>query len=276
MENDDEAVIIQVNDFSLNFLVSWRVTFSSEQDFLAHYQKSAFESPLMTVDMAIFSVDQGKLQILLIKRSNYPQKDCWALPGGFINLKEDQDLMACAHRKLVEKTGIQSPYLEQVASVGNADRDPRGWSVTVLYFALINFQAFEQQPIHSEYSEWVTLDRALTLNLAFDHQQLIKQAFDRLSNKTRYTTLPISLMPPLFTLTELQNIYEIILGQTLEKKAFRRRMIESGVVEETDQSKIAGKRPAQLYRFALQDYDFNFPRMLEHPRHSDKVVESPL
>lgn len=249
--------------------MSLRVNFSSEQAFLAQYQKSDYPSPLMTVDMAIFSVDQGQLQILLIQRSNYPQKSYWALPGGFVDLEQDQNLMACAHRKLLEKTGIDSPYLEQVASIGNAKRDPRGWSETVLYFALINFKAYQQQIQHSEHSEWVTLEQALKLDLAFDHHDLLQQAFARLNNKTRYTALPISLMPPLFTLTELQNIYEIILGHNLEKKAFRRRMIESGVVEETDQSKIAGKRPAQLYRFALQDYDFNFPRMLEYPRHHE-------
>lgn len=245
------------------------MTFSSEQEFLAQYKKSDYVSPLMTVDMAIFSVDQGQLQILLIKRSNYPQKDQWALPGGFVDMVQDQDLMASAHRKLVEKTGIQSPYLEQVASIGNATRDPRGWSLTVLYFALIDFQAFKYQENHSEHSEWICLDKALKLNLAFDHHDLVKLAFERLNNKTRYTALPISLMPPLFTLTELQNIYEIILGQSLEKKAFRRRMTESGVVEETAQSKIAGKRPAQLYRFALDHYDFNFPRMLEYPRNTE-------
>ncbi len=243
------------------------MTIASEQAFLAQYKKSDYASPLMTVDMAIFSVDQGQLQILLIKRSNYPYKDQWALPGGFVDLNQDQDLMSSAHRKLLEKTGVKSPYLEQVASVGNMTRDPRGWSVTVLYFALIDFQEFKKLEIeHNEYNEWIPLNQTKKMDLAFDHAELLQLAFDRLNNKTRYTALPISLMPPLFTLTELQNIYETILGQSLEKKAFRRRMTESGVVEETEHSKIAGKRPAQLYRFALNHYDFNFPRMLEYPR----------
>lgn len=241
--------------------------FTSEKDFLSNYNKKDYESPLLTVDMAIFSVDAGQLQVLLIKRSNYPQKDKWALPGGFVNLSHDPDLMASAHRKLVEKTGIQSPYLEQVASIGNATRDPRGWSVTVLYFALIDFKEFQKNATEqTEYSEWISISEAKTLDLAFDHLQLLNLAVERLTNKTRYTALPVSLMPKLFTLTELQQIYEIILGQRLEKKSFRRRMLEAGAVEETDQSKIAGKRPAQLYKYALENYDFHFPRILDYPR----------
>ncbi|AOA59934.1 ADPR responsive transcriptional repressor NtrR [Acinetobacter larvae] len=249
------------------------MSFTSEQEYLSQYQATDYPSPLMTVDMAIFALNAGQLQILLIKRSNYPAKDHWALPGGFVDLKQDQDLMASAKRKLLQKTGVDSPYLEQVVSIGNAQRDPRGWSITVLYFALIDFNTVIQHNDHLEYSEWVNLTDAQDLDLAFDHAQLLQLAFERLQNKTRYTTLPIRLMPDLFTLTELQRIYEIILGQSLEKKSFRRRMIESGVVEQTAQHKIAGKRPAQLYRFALQQYDFHFPRMLEYPRPNTNAIE---
>lgn len=243
------------------------MTFSLEQDFLNQYNKKEFDAPLFTVDMAIFSVNAGQLQVLLIKRSNYPQKDKWALPGGFVDLSKDTDLMASAHRKLVEKTGLKSPHLEQVCTVGNATRDPRGWAVTSLYFALIDFKAFQRIATEQiEYSEWVSVTDAKQMDLAFDHLQLLDMAVERLSSKARYTALPVSLMPELFTLTELQQIYEIILGQSLEKKSFRRRMIEAGAVEETNQSKIAGKRPAQLYRYVKDSFDFHFPRILEYPR----------
>ena len=135
---------------------------------------------------------------------------------------------------------------------GNQHRDPRGWSITSLYFALIDFSKFEiQKTSTTEMSKWISIEEALQLELAFDHQKLLKLAFDRLCNKTRYTALPASLMPELFTLTELQTIYEIILGQTLEKKSFRRRMQEAGAVEETGQQKIVGKRPAQLFRLLI-------------------------
>ncbi len=201
---------------------------TSEQEYLAHYQKTDYDTPLFTVDMAIFSVAKGQLQVLMIQRSNFPEKGKWALPGGFIDLKTDPDLMATAHRKLLEKTGIHSPYLEQVETIGNQHRDPRGWSITSLYFALIDFSKFEiQKTSTTEISKWISIEEALRLELAFDHQKLLKLAFDRLCNKTRYTALPTSLMPELFTLTELQTIYEIILGQTLEKNhlddACRRR-----------------------------------------------------
>ncbi|ENX17751.1 hypothetical protein F895_00895 [Acinetobacter sp. CIP 64.2] len=248
---------------------------TSEQEYLAHYQKTDYDTPLFTVDMAIFSVAKGQLQVLMIQRSNFPEKGKWALPGGFVDLKTDPDLIATAHRKLLEKTGIHSPYLEQVETIGNQHRDPRGWSITALYFALIDFDQFETQTSHTtEHSQWLPIEQALQLDLAFDHKQLLQLAYDRLANKTRYTALPASLMPELFTLTELQTIYEIILGHTLEKKSFRRRMQEAGAVEETGQQKIVGKRPAQLFRYALQDYNFTFPRMLETPRNNTENEKS--
>ena len=104
--------------------------------------------------------------------------------------------------------------MEQVASVGNAKRDPRGWAVTILYFALIDFNAYQHQAL-AEYSEWVPVAKAKDLALAFDHNELLSLALERLTSKTRYTALPASLMPEL---TELQTIYEIILGQSLDKK----------------------------------------------------------
>ncbi|MDE2422256.1 MAG: NUDIX hydrolase [Gammaproteobacteria bacterium] len=239
----------------------------SEKEFLANYQARDFDAPLMTVDMAIFSITQNRLHILLIQRANHPQQGEWALPGGFIDLKTDSTLLATAHRKLFEKTGVSSPYLEQVSTIGNSTRDPRGWSVTALYFALIDFHAFQQQESHRlEHCEWIDMSKAKSMSLAFDHRLLLDMALDRLINKTRYTALPVSLLPELFTLTELQHIYEIILEQSLDKKAFRRRMIEAGAVIETGQSKIVGKRPAQLYRFNQDSFDFIFPRSLELPR----------
>lgn len=243
------------------------MTYTSEQEFLTHYNKKDFESPLLTVDMAIFSVDADQLQVLLIKRSNYPAKGSWALPGGFVDLAQDTDLMASAQRKLFEKTGLKSPHLEQVSTTGNAKRDPRGWSVTTLYFALIDFKEFERiSTPQLEESQWFNINEAKNLDLAFDHQDLLATAIERLSSKTRYTVLPVSLMPSRFTLTELQKIYEIILGHPLEKKSFRRRLLEAGVVKETNETKIAGKRPAQLYEYALEDFNFHFPRILEYPR----------
>lgn len=239
----------------------------AEQAFLASYNRRNYDAPLFSVDMAIFSVFDSQLQVLLIKRPNFPQRGQWALPGGFVNMSADQTLLDTAHRKLFEKTGIASPYLEQVESIGNDTRDPRGWSVTVLYFALIDYNAFVQQESNLlDHSQWRPVNQIKDLAMAFDHSLLLERALERLGNKTRYTALPASLMPERFTLTELQHIFEIILGHTLDKKAFRRRMIDAGAVVETGASKIVGKRPAQLYRYGLPNYEFTFPRMLELPR----------
>ena len=239
----------------------------AEAEFLANYRVRDYDAPLFSVDMAIFSVFAGQLQVLLIKRPNFPQRGQWALPGGFVALSQDQTLMDTAHRKLFEKTGIASPYLEQVETIGNNTRDPRGWSVTVLYFALIDYHAFVQQEANLlDHSQWRPVQQVQDLPMAFDHSLLLARAQERLINKTRYTALPASLMPASFTLTELQQIFELILGQSLDKKAFRRRMLDAGAVIETGASKTVGKRPAQLYRYALPTYEFTFPRMLELPR----------
>ncbi len=239
----------------------------TEKEFLASYNSRNYDAPLFSVDMAIFSVFDSQLQVLLIKRPNFPQRGQWALPGGFVDLTRDQTLLDTAHRKLFEKTGIASPYLEQVESIGNTTRDPRGWSVTVLYFALIDYNAFVQQASNLlDHSQWRPVQQVKDLPMAFDHSLLLERALERLGNKTRYTALPASLMPEQFTLTELQRIYELILGHSLDKKSFRRRMLDVGAVVETGASKIVGKRPAQLYRYGLPNYEFTFPRMLELPR----------
>ncbi len=111
---------------------------SPEKQFIKNYNASDYEVPLTTVDMAIFSIIDQQLHVLLLKRDALPEKDKLALPGGFIDLKNDNDLEETALRKLYEKTGVELPYLEQVESIGNGSRDPRGWSVTILYFALID------------------------------------------------------------------------------------------------------------------------------------------
>jgi 8-oxo-dGTP diphosphatase len=240
----------------------------SEAEFLSQYDIHDYEVPLTSVDMTIFAIIEQKLHVLLVQRSEHPSKGQWALPGGFINLEQDNNIDDTAHRKLVEKTGIQSPYLEQVKTIGHAKRDPRGWSVTVLYFALIDYhsiRAIDSKDKHQikEHAQWLSLSDVQQMHLAFDHHHLLNLAVERLRNKTRYTALPIGLMPELFTLTELQTIFEVILGHTLDKKAFRRRVLDSGILQATQLSKRSGKRDAQLYRVLTLHDDFEFPRALE-------------
>jgi len=167
-----------------------------------------------------------------------------------------------AYRKLHEKTGVNSPYLEQLQTLGNGKRDKRGWSITVLYYALIDANKVKGDLI-TDRSHWIPIHKLKKLELAFDHFELAKLANERLKAKTTYSALPIELMPMEFTLTELQTVFEIILERDLQLKAFRRRLLAADLVEETGNSKIAGKRPAKLYRSTGKDRNTTFSQSLK-------------
>lgn len=228
-------------------------------------QPLTFERPLVTVDVAIFSVQADALYVLLVKRptgKSEPFPGSWALPGGFVDVQIDSDLEACALRKLKEKTGVTAPYLEQVGSVGSTDRDPRGWSTTHVYFALVGA---DDLPLsaggNASDVQWVRVDGAkVKEKLAFDHAELLKSAIERLRNKVEYTSLPAFLMPAEFTLTELQHVYEVVLDRTLEKKAFRTRMLATDLLEPLAKQKEGPNRPAQLYRLKSRKRPVFFAR----------------
>lgn len=222
------------------------------------------ERPLTTVDVVIFTVRDGAPCVLLVRRphtADEPFPNSWALPGGFVDTRVDEDLAACALRKLKDKTGVAAPYLEQLGSWGNARRDPRGWSATHVYFALVSADALVrggviESGIESNVrgtagtdAQWHVLqgDRVRT-RLAFDHTELLRAAVARLRSKVEYTSLPAFLMPAEFTLTELQQMYEAVLGRTLEKKAFRTRVLAADLLEPVARVREGANRPAQLYR----------------------------
>lgn len=212
-----------------------------------------FERPLSTVDVVIFTVRDSTLHVLLIRRpldSDDPFPGQWALPGGFVDTGLDRDLEACALRKLREKTGVEAPYLEQLGSWGNATRDPRGWSATHVYFALIPSEEVELKAGgNASDSRWSPVrGERIQENLAFDHTGLLTSAVTRLRSKVEYTSLPIFLMPREFTLTELQRMYETILARELEKKAFRTRVLAADVLDPVPRMRSGTNRPAQLYR----------------------------
>lgn len=234
----------------------------SEKEFLQNYDIHEFDVPLCTVDMAVFSLIDNQLNVLLVFRDEHPCKERWALPGGFIDLKKDKSPEAAAHRKLKEKTGLNSAYLEQVETIGSAKRDARGWSLTVLYFALVDITRVKL-PKTGKKSAWMPVSKLKPRSLAFDHGKLIEVAMKRLRSKATYTALPIELMPTEFTLTELQHVFEMILGRDLQAKAFRNRVMSANMVEETGGSKISGKRPAKLYRSTKVDRDTYFARPLQ-------------
>lgn len=247
--------------------------YTTEAEFLAQYNVRDFEVPLTSVDTTIFTVVDQTLQVLLAKRAQFPAKGKWSLPGGFIDLSQDTVIADTARRKLREKTGIDTPYLEQVGTVGSADRDPRGWSITVAYFALLSHDSVTINPDQSsEIVQWVPLEEAKNTALAFDHSILLRKCIERLRNKVRYTALPVNLMPASFTLTELQTVFEIILGQPIAKKAFRRRLLDANILAETGEIRTGSNRPAKLYRALPEASTHFFVRGIEGPR-ADKSVQ---
>lgn len=235
---------------------------TTEEEYLSHYNIHDYEIPLVSVDVAIFTLLDSKLHVLLVERGEFPQKGLWSLPGGFIKLKEDKDLQHTALRKLKEKTGVKTHHLEQVATVGSPDRDPRGWSVTSLYMALIPYAPTAEFIETVADARWWPLDAALKQRLAFDHKVLIDQARERLRAKAGYTALPMYILNAPFTLTQLQQTYEELLGIELEKKSFRRKFPVDELLDEVGEGLPEGGRGriAALYRPKKGGDKFTFLR----------------
>ncbi len=225
--------------------------------------------PLLSVDTVIFSVIEDRLSVLLVKRATitdekltYPYQGRWALVGGVVDVGQDQSIEAAAMRKLREKTNIESPYLEQLQTFGDARRDPRQWAATVVYFALIpsdGIALVEGRGV--EQARWWPIEAATKLKLAFDHNRILQVAVERLRAKVEYTSLPANLLPKEFTLTELQRIYEVILGRPLEQSAFRKRMLAAGFLDEGRKTRpTSAGRPAVLYSVKAGRKAVYFPR----------------
>jgi 8-oxo-dGTP diphosphatase len=231
---------------------------------VAGFKLQALERPLASVDVVIFTVLQERLHVLLVTRpdeADEPFPGMWALPGGFVDIGKDVDLESCALRKLQQKTGVSTPYLEQVGSWGGIRRDPRGWSATHVYFALIATPGHPLQGTNNSNSAWFPLqDQRVPVKLAFDHGKLLQAAIQRLRSKVEYTSLPAFLLPAEFTLGDLQRMYEIVLQRPLEKSAFRTRVLATDLVEAADKVRAGPNRPAQLYRLTHPQEIVYFPR----------------
>ena len=223
-------------------------SFKSEKDYLKNYNIHDFDVPLASVDVCIFSIVDQELKVLLVKRDEYPYIDQWALPGGFVDIGKDLSLEGTAMRKLEQKTGVKTPYVEQIETIGNNTRDPRGWSITVLYFALLAYSEAKLKTGSADAVRWATVREAKKLGLAFDHLAILNKAIERLRSKVSYTTLPVHILSREFTLAELQSAYEIIMDREVDKKAFRRRIEAAKLLVETGQSRQDGGRPAKLYK----------------------------
>ncbi len=210
----------------------------------------------VTVDIVIFSLMQRELHVLLIKRKNWPFEGRWAIPGGFVNI--DEPLQQAARRELEEETGLCDVYLEQLYTFGDPQRDPRGRIISVAYFALVRS---DQQAVRAaddaSDAGWFNVHK-LPTPLAFDHDRIMAYAMDRLRSKLEYTTLAFQLLPKVFTLPELKQTYEQILGEQLDRGNFYRKIKEAGVIEPVGRSRESGGRPAALYRFREERHDGGF------------------
>jgi len=212
------------------------------------------ESAKLTVDTVAFAVHQATLEVLLIKRKYDPFKAQWALPGGFV-LKEDTNLVNAAERELEEETNVSNVYLEQLYTFGDVGRDPRGRVVTVAYLALLREEEFAlRASADASGVAWWPLSELPTL--AFDHEQIINYAYQRLKYKIEYSPAAFKLLQDKFTLRDLQTVYEAVIGHSIDNRNFRKKFLGSGVLKELDEtSREASFRPARLYAFSEAEFE---------------------
>ncbi|MBC8000778.1 MAG: NUDIX hydrolase [Leptolyngbya sp.] len=214
----------------------------------------ASETIRVTVDTAALAIEQGALEVLLVKRKYEPFKSFWALPGGFLD-ETDQSLDEAAARELLHETNVGNVYLEQLYTFGDKGRDPRGRIVTVSYLALLRQEGLELRA--SSDARGVAWWRVNELpELAFDHANIISYARQRVKNKIEYSPAAFNFLPEKFTLRDLQSVYESVLGKAVDNRNFRKKFLNTGVLQELNETSQEGSfRPARLYTFSLEEFE---------------------
>jgi 8-oxo-dGTP diphosphatase len=228
---------------------------TEEQTFLETYNPNEFDRPSLAVDITLLTVRERQLEVLIIKRSEHPAKGLWSLPGGFVGINEELD--TAAQRILKAKAHLEHPYLEQLFTFGKPNRDPRMRIISVAHYALVpphQLQALEADDVRLAQVRFqkdqieICLENA-PIQLAFDHLEMVQMTVQRLRGKLDYAPVGYALLPKKFTLRELQDVHETILGRSLNKDAFRRRMLETGELEATGERETGtGFRPAEFYK----------------------------
>jgi 8-oxo-dGTP diphosphatase len=211
--------------------------------------KSAF-----SVDNVIFGFDDGELKVLLIHRGAAPFKGKWALPGDLVYPNEDLD--TAAGRVLEQLTGLRNVYLEQVQTFGAVDRHPLGRVITIAYYSLIKISDFNVTPASfAQSASWRSISEVH--ELAFDHNEILDSCLRRLRHKVRMAPVGFELLPPKFTLTELQHLYEAVLSPArLDKRNFRKKILSMNLLVELDEvQEGVAHRPAKLYQFDKDKYE---------------------
>jgi 8-oxo-dGTP diphosphatase len=214
------------------------------------------------VDCVVFGYDEGELKVLLIQRALEPFKARWALPGGFV--RADETIDEAARRELAEEAGLRGVFLEQLYTFGAIHRDPRERVVSVAYYALVKLSDHRAKAAtDAANAEWFLISKMP--KLAFDHADIVATALARLKAKVRYQPIGFELLPPKFTLSELQHLYESVLETGLDKRNFRKKVLGFGLLMPLRETRMSGRhRPAQLFRFEADKYEklkergFNF------------------
>lgn len=209
--------------------------------------KNDFPKPSVTVDILLFTVVENDLKILLIKRNLAPFKGSWALPGGFVLLHES--LEEAALRELKEEGNVDNVYLEQLFTFGDPRRDPRSRVITVTYLALADSSTWDVRS-GGDAGEASLCSTKKLPTLAFDHRKIVDYGIERLRAKIGYSNIAMGLLPDEFTLTDLQKKHEVILGQPIDKRNFRKKILSTGIVIPTGKKSDGGAhRPAAFYKF---------------------------
>lgn len=204
---------------------------------------------IVTVDVVLLTLRAGQLHAVVMERPVPPFEGILALPGGYVHAEDDRDTLDAAQRILLRKTGIVAPYLEQLRAFSGPTRDPRGWSVSVAYYALVSLAALSR---FAEKGGWQLMPAENLPALAFDHADIVEAAVQRVRDKSSYSSLPCYLLPEQFAITELQHTYEQVLGTKLDKSAFRRKLTELDFLEAVPGAILTGhRRPTQLYRIRM-------------------------
>lgn len=205
----------------------------------------------VSVDCIIFGFDEGELKLLLLKRNFAPAMGEWSLMGGFVQEYESVD--DAAKRVLNELTGLENVYMQQVGTFGNIDRDPGERVISIAYYALINVDEYDRELVQQHNAHWIKLDELP--NLIFDHPDMIAKARELMKQQASVNPIGFNLLPELFTLTQLQNLYEAIYGEQMDKRNFRKRVATMDFIEKTDLiDKTGSKRGAYLYKFNDKAY----------------------
>jgi ADP-ribose pyrophosphatase YjhB (NUDIX family) len=211
-----------------------------------------YPRPALTTDCIIFGFDGIALNVLLIERKNEPFKGFWAFPGGFVNMDEDTE--TGAKRELFEETGLKDVYIEQLYTFSDTDRDPRGRVISVTYYALVRSNRYN--PIagdDAKSTQWFPVHQLPAL--AFDHEKIFEIAYSRLKNKIRYQPVCFELLNEQFTFPELLRLYEVILDTQLDRRNFRKKMLNTGLLIPMDNKQPnVPHKAARYFRFDREKY----------------------